>query len=186
MGHGTGEIKTRGKRWLDRNFSCQARFEFFDHTGGQRDGWFGGHGCEFLRQWRDHRGRVGLCDAEPLGQGREGACGGIAEGAQRHQQHRQEDMDPLIRFALNHPEQAPLHDLERIRFQVDQDEQEPICPRRQGAVLVHGKPARGPRLPIHAPRRHTGVERGLEGWGQLLKLIEGYAGEIQELYRAGP
>src|SRR2546428_1396666 len=32
MGHGTVEIKTRGKRWLDRNVSCQARFEFFDHT----------------------------------------------------------------------------------------------------------------------------------------------------------
>src|SRR6266702_1847185 len=26
------KIKTKGKRWLDRNFSCQARFEFFDHT----------------------------------------------------------------------------------------------------------------------------------------------------------
>jgi hypothetical protein len=91
----------------------------------------------------------------------------------------------LIRFALNHPEQAPLHDLERIRFQGDQDEQEPIFRRRQGAVLVHGKPARGPRLPIHSPRRHTGVERGLEGWAQLLKLIEGYAGAIQALHRAG-
>jgi len=92
-------------------------------------------------------------------------------------------VDPLIRFALNHPEQAPLHDLERIRFQVDQDEQEPIFRRRQGAVLVHGKPARGPRLSIHAPRRHTDLERGLEGWDQLLKLIEGYAGEIQGLHR---
>ena len=33
MGQGTVEIKTRGTRGLDRNFSCQARFEFFDHTG---------------------------------------------------------------------------------------------------------------------------------------------------------
>jgi len=32
MGQGTVEIKTRGTRGLDRNFSCQARFEFFDHT----------------------------------------------------------------------------------------------------------------------------------------------------------
>jgi len=32
MGQGTVEIKTRGTRWLDRHFSCQARFEFFDHT----------------------------------------------------------------------------------------------------------------------------------------------------------
>jgi hypothetical protein len=29
------------------------------------------------------------------------------------------------------------------------------------------------------------LERGLEGWDQLLKLVEGHAGEIQELYRAG-
>jgi len=41
MGHGTVEIKTRGKRWLDRNVSCQARFEFFDHTscGKKPCGW---------------------------------------------------------------------------------------------------------------------------------------------------
>ena len=32
MGHGTVEIKTRSTRWLDRNFSCQAGFEFFDYT----------------------------------------------------------------------------------------------------------------------------------------------------------
>ena len=28
MGHDTVEIKRRAKRWLDRNFSCQAGFEF--------------------------------------------------------------------------------------------------------------------------------------------------------------
>jgi hypothetical protein len=95
-------------------------------------------------------------------------------------------VNPLIRFALHHPEQAPLHDLERIRFQGDQDEQEPIFRRRQGAVFVHAQLARGPRLPIHPPRCHTGVERGLEGRNELLKLVEGYAGEIQELHRAGP
>ena len=33
MEHGTVEIKTRSKRWRDCNFSCQAGFEFFDHTG---------------------------------------------------------------------------------------------------------------------------------------------------------
>src|SRR5207302_10654601 len=34
MEHGTVEIKTRSTRGLDRHFSCQAGFEFFDHTGG--------------------------------------------------------------------------------------------------------------------------------------------------------
>src|SRR5262249_18324768 len=51
--------------------------------------------------------------------------------------------------------------------------------------LVHGKPAHGPRLPIHPPRRHPGVERRLERRDQLLKLVERQAREIQELYRAG-
>jgi hypothetical protein len=90
-------------------------------------------------------------------------------------------VNPLICFALNHPEQAPLHDLERIRFQVDQNEQEAIFRRRQGAVFVHGKPASGPRLPIHPPRRHPGVERDLKGRDELLKLLKGDTGEIQEL-----
>jgi hypothetical protein len=94
-------------------------------------------------------------------------------------------VDPLIGFALDHPEQAPVHHLEGVGLQVGENKQEPIFWRRQGAVLVHGKPARGPRLPIHAPRRHPGLERGLEGRNQLLKLVEGHAGEIQELYRAG-
>ena len=88
-------------------------------------------------------------------------------------------MNPLIRFALDHPEQAPLYHLKRISLEVGEDEEQPIFRRRQGAVFVHGKPARGPRLPIHPPRRHTGVERGLEGRDQLLKLVEGQAGKIQ-------
>ena len=88
------------------------------------------HGRGILFQWRDHRSRVGLRDAEPLGQSREGAGRGIAEGAQRRQQRRQEDMTPLIRFALDHPEQAPMDNLECIGFQVDQDEEQPIFRRR--------------------------------------------------------
>jgi hypothetical protein len=94
-------------------------------------------------------------------------------------------MDPLIGFALDHPEQAPVHHLEGIGFEVGENKQEPIFRRREGAVFVHGKPARGPRLSIHAPRRHPGMERGLERRDELLKLVERQAGEIQELQRAG-
>jgi hypothetical protein len=94
-------------------------------------------------------------------------------------------VNPLIRFALDHPEQAPLDHLKRIGLQVGEDEEQPIFRRRQGAVLVDGKLARGPRLPIHPPRRHPGLERGLEGGDQVLKLVEGQAGEIQELHWAG-
>ena len=49
----------------------------------------------------------------------------------------------------------------------------------------NGKPTSGPRLPIHPPRRHTGLECGLEGENELLKLVKRHAREVQELYRAG-
>jgi len=68
---------------------------------GCRDG---GHGCGLLRQGRNHGGRVGLRHAEPLRQGRQGAGRGIAEGAQCREQRRQEDVDPLVGFALDHAE----------------------------------------------------------------------------------
>src|SRR2546426_183717 len=57
--------------------------------------------------------------------------------------------------------------------------------RRQGAVLIDDKLADGPGFPIEAPRRQMRVERGLEGWNQLLKLVKGQAREIQELRGAG-
>jgi hypothetical protein len=82
-------------------------------------------------------------------------------------------VDPLIGFALDHAEQTPLHHLEGVGFEVDQDEQEPVFWGREGAVFVDGKPARRPRFPIHPLRRHPGVERGLKGRDQLLKLVLG-------------
>src|SRR5262249_6986238 len=45
--------------------------------------------------------------------------------------------------------------------------------------------ARSPGFPIHPPRRHLALERRLEGWDQLLKLVQRQAREIQELYRTG-
>jgi len=93
-------------------------------------------------------------------------------------------VDPLIGFALDHAEQAPLDHLECIGFEVDQDEQEPIFWCREGAGFVHGKPARRAGFPIHPPRRHPGLERGLEGRDQLMKLVKRHAREIQKLHRA--
>jgi hypothetical protein len=92
---------------------------------------------------------------------------------------------PLIRFALAHAKQAPLHHLEGRGFQGDQNEEQPICGGRQGAVLIDGKLAGGPGLPIEAPYVHVRLERGLEGSDQLLKLVERQAGDIQELCGAG-
>jgi hypothetical protein len=85
--------------------------------------------------------------------------------------------------ALDHAAEAPVHHLECVGFEGDQDEQEPVFWCWEGAIFVDGKPARGPRFPIHSPYRHTGLKRGLEGRDELLKLIERQAGEIQELHR---
>ena len=72
-------------------------------------------------------------------------------------------MNPLMGFALAHPEQPPLHDLERIGLQVDQDEQESILGCWQGAVLVRGVLAGGARPSIEAPAGHMRLELGLKG-----------------------
>jgi hypothetical protein len=61
-----------------------------------------------------------------LGEGRQGPGRGIAEGAQSRQQGGQEDMNPLIGFALSHAEQASLDDLEAVRLQVREDEEQAI------------------------------------------------------------
>ena len=93
-------------------------------------------------------------------------------------------MNPLISFALPHTEQAALHHLERIGFQVDQNEEQAIFRRRERTVLVHREPA-GPRFPIEAPRGEMRLERGLKGRDEELKLVEHETGQIQELRGAG-
>jgi hypothetical protein len=94
-------------------------------------------------------------------------------------------MNPLMGFALAHPEQPPLHDLERVRLQVDQDKQQPILGRGQRAVLVRRVPASGARLSIEAPLRHMSLECRLEREDQMLKLLDGETGQIEHLCRAG-
>ena len=47
---------------------------------------------------------VAASAAEPLRQGRQRAGGGIAEAAERREEGGQEDVDPLVGFALAHPE----------------------------------------------------------------------------------
>src|SRR5215510_7745510 len=93
-------------------------------------------------------------------------------------------MNPLMRFALAHPEQPSLHHLERIRLQVDQDKQQPILGRGQRTVRIGRVPAGGTRPPIEAPVRHMRFERGLKGWDQALKLIESETSQIEYLCRA--
>jgi hypothetical protein len=94
-------------------------------------------------------------------------------------------MNPLMGFALAHPEQPPLHHLERVGLQVDQEKQQPILRGRQRTVLVGRVAAGGTRLPIEAPVGHMGLERGLKGRDQLPQLVHGETGQIQDLRRAG-
>jgi hypothetical protein len=70
-------------------------------------------------------------------------------------------MDPLMSLALAHAEQPPLHDLERIGLQVDQDTQQPILRRWQWTVLVGRVPAGGAQLSIETACSHMGLECGL-------------------------
>jgi hypothetical protein len=63
---------------------------------------------------------------------------------------------PLIGLALPHAEQVPLNYLER-----------------------------GAGFPSEPPHGHRCVERRLEGRNEVWKLLEGYAGAIQELRRTG-
>jgi hypothetical protein len=56
--------------------------------GGRRcSGWARGNQSRVLLQRVDDSSRVGLRDPEPLGQGCQGASGGITEGAERRQQY---------------------------------------------------------------------------------------------------
>jgi hypothetical protein len=87
-------------------------------------------------------------------------------------------MHPLIGFTLAHPERAALHHLERIGFQVDQNEKQAIFRGRERTVLVHREPAGGPRCPIEAPRGEMRVERGRKGRDEELKLVERKTGQI--------
>jgi hypothetical protein len=94
-------------------------------------------------------------------------------------------MNPLMGFALAQPEQPPLHDLERVSLQVDQDKQQPILGCRQRAVPVGRVPTGGARLSIEPPLRHMSLECRLEREDQMLKLLDGETGQIEYLCRAG-
>ena len=90
-----------------------------------------------------------------------------------------------MRFALAHAEQPSLDHLQGVGLHRGQNKKEPIFWRRQGTVFVDGKLAHGARFAIKAPCSHMSLECGLERRKQLLKLVEGQAGAIQELCGTG-
>ena len=88
-------------------------------------------------------------------------------------------------LALAHPAQPPLHHVQRVGLQIDQDTQQPILGRRQRTGLIGGLPAGRARLPIEAPPGHMGLKGGLKRRGQVPKLLQGQTGQIQHLCGAG-
>jgi len=86
---------------------------------------------------------------------------------------------------LVHPEQPPLHHLERRGFQGGQDQQESIRGRGQRTVFIGGLPARRARPPIKAPLGHRGLKGRLKRRDHAPKLLQGQTGQIQPLKRAG-
>jgi hypothetical protein len=94
-------------------------------------------------------------------------------------------MEPLIGFTLPQPEQAPVHDLQGVGFQVDQHEEQAIFRGRQGTDLIDGKAARRAKFAIQPPGGHPGVERRLEGRDQAVKLFTGQTAQIQQFRGAG-
>jgi hypothetical protein len=94
-------------------------------------------------------------------------------------------VNPLIGFALAHAEQAALDHLEGIGLEVDQNEEQAIFRRRKRTVLVDRESAGGPGFPSEASHGHMCLARGLKGRDEELKLVQGQAGEIQELCGTG-
>ena len=93
-------------------------------------------------------------------------------------------MNPLIGFALAHAEQASLDDLETVGLEGREPEEEAIFGGGQGTILVDAQWACGAAVAIESPPRHVGLEGGLKGRTQLLKLVEGPAGQIEAFDRA--
>jgi hypothetical protein len=99
-------------------------------------------------------------------------------------QSRQQNVNPLIGFALAHPKQASLDHLEAVGLEVREQKEQAIFGGGQGAILVDAKLAGGAGFAIESPPPHVGLEGGLKGRYQLLKLVEGQAGQIEEFHRA--
>ena len=86
----------------------------------------GGRFQDFLanvvgEQGEERSRRLGC--APLLRESREATGGSIIECTRRLEQNWQQDMDPLIGFALPHAEQSPLNHLQGVGFQVNEQEE---------------------------------------------------------------
>jgi hypothetical protein len=72
--------------------------------------------------------------------------------------------------------------LEAIGLEVSEQEEQAILRCGQGASLIDAKLARGTGLAIESPQRHVGLKGVLKRLNQLLKLVQGQAGQIEEFH----
>lgn len=82
-----------------------------------------------------------------------------------------QEMNPLISIGLAHPKELPLHLLDRILFQIGQDEEELVRHRRQGTGLIRTVPAARAGVPINGAVPHVRLECLLKMGQQGLKLL---------------
>ena len=96
-----------------------------------------------------------------------------------------EDMNPLIRFALAHAEQASVHHLEGISLEVGEQEEQPVFRGGQGASHIDGEATGRPGFPSSCPAAICAWNAASKGGTRTSNSSEGQAGEIQELHGAG-
>jgi hypothetical protein len=118
--------------------------------GGRRGSEAGDDGPWRLLQPNHHGRHIGLRDAKPPGERREGAGGGIAEGAQRSDHHREEHGHSQVGCALAHCAQASLHHLELIGVSIGENQQQSILICWEWTVLVDGHLAGSPGFPQYS------------------------------------
>jgi hypothetical protein len=79
-------------------------------------------------------------------------------------------MNPLVRIRLRHPKELALHLLDRILFQVSQDEEQLVGRRSERTAFIRRVAAAHAGLPINRAGMHVGHKRLLEMGQQSLKF----------------
>ncbi len=94
-------------------------------------------------------------------------------------------MNPLLGFALAHPDQPSRHHWEGVRHQGDQDTQLPILGHGPWTIRLGRLPLGGTRPSIEAPCGHLRLEGGCQREHQRPQLRSRETGQITPLGRAG-
>jgi len=92
-------------------------------------------------------------------------------------------MNPLIGFALGHPEQAAMSHLQRVGLEIAQDKEQSILGGGQGTIRIGGIHAPGAPFAIQTPQAHMLLKGLFKRLDQVPKLAKGQTGQIQQVIR---